>query len=549
MIAKQKILIVDDSMMNREILSEILSDEYDCLFAVDGEQAVEVLSSAEDVALMLLDIHMPKMDGFDVLKVMHVYNWIQDVPVIIISAEEDASYVQKAYELGATDYINRPFNVAIVQRRIHNTLLLNAKQKRLTELVEEQIYEREKNNSAMLDVLSHVIETRSFETGAHILHVRMFTSILLRKLQWTTDRYPMSEDELIGIINLSALHDIGKINVPTHILNKPDKLDEDEWVIMKSHTTMGDMLMENVKGAQSFIQTARDICRYHHERWDGKGYPDGLKGDEIPISAQVVAMADVLDALVSDRCYRKAIDFDTAIAMIQDGQCGAFNPILLKCLKAARDELHACYLSGGVSYDYQNSVKQMVAQMIGDSTLLRQGRNQQLLTLEKEKARFFAEGCGGIQFEYDALQKKTFYRDWRIDARGRILKNSIEVAEDECLISDEEHMACQALLKTATPENPVVQMNVHVLVDGEMRLHNLRMCTLWSVGSHRYVGIIGQLVEMDGLTKEEKEINMKEKLGGGNAFPDRAERCVRYHAIGGRRAIRNSAFHTGRWAG
>ena len=318
--------------MNREILSEVLGGDYDYLFAGNGLQALEQLSQNPDVDLMLLDIRMPQLDGFGVLNILKQRRVNDEIPVIVISAEEDVSIIQKAYDLGAVDYINRPFNLAIVQRRVRNTLLLYARQKQLVHLVEEQVYEREKNNSAMVNVLSHVIETRNHETGTHILHMRVLTDVLLHQLIRLTDRYPLSESDISMITNLSALHDIGKIRIPEEILNKPGPLDDREWEIMRSHAALGDALLQNMPDDDSFVRMARDICRHHHERWDGNGYPDGLRGDEISIAAQVVALADVFDALTSDRCYRKALPFDTAMEMIHGGQCGAFNPLLMQCL-------------------------------------------------------------------------------------------------------------------------------------------------------------------------------------------------------------------------
>lgn len=362
--SRQRILIADDSALNREILSAVLGDEYVYLYAENGLQALRLLAETADVALVLLDIHMPEMDGFGVLSVMKQRQWTEEIPVIIISTEEDADFIQRSYDLGATDYVNRPFNAAIVQRRVRNTLLLHAKQKKLTQLVEEQIYEREKNNSAMVSVLGHIIETRSFETGAHIQHVRVFTDILLRDLARTTERYSLSEEEIARIVNLSALHDIGKISIPSRILNKPGRLDAQEWEIMKTHTTIGEALVQNVQADGAFIRTLRQICRSHHERWDGKGYPDGLKGDAIPISAQVVAFADVIDALTSDRCYRSAVSAGEALNMIRSGECGAFNPLLLECMNAAEEEIRACLLEGGKDYDYRSGARHLAAAVL-----------------------------------------------------------------------------------------------------------------------------------------------------------------------------------------
>ena len=267
-------------------------------------QALELLHSEFDIDL-LLDINMPRLDGFGVLEVMKQRNRLQEIPVIITSSEDDESFIQKAYKLGVTDYIRRPFNLTVTQRRVSNALTLYARQKHLVHLAEEQVYEHEKTNSAIINILSHIVESRNFESGTHILHVRAITDILLRQLVAATNRCPLSQADISMISTLSALHDIGKISIPPEILNKPGKLTREEFEIMKAHTTAGDELLQDmpVSHDDPLMRTAHEICRWHHERWDGRGYPDGLKGDEIPVSAQVVALADVYDRWMNKVAY------------------------------------------------------------------------------------------------------------------------------------------------------------------------------------------------------------------------------------------------------
>ena len=298
---KEKILIADDSAMNRAILTEMLGDGYEILEAENGRQAVSIMQTNVDIDLLLLDIMMPEMDGFDVLAMMNKYHWIDDIPVIMISAENASSYVERAYDLGATDYISRPFDMAIVRRRVINTLMLYAKQKRLVRLVAEQVYEKEKSNSTMINILSHIVEFRNGESGLHVLHIQTATDILLRTLVRKNDKYNLNAADISLISTASALHDIGKINIPASILNKPGKLTKEEFDTMKTHTTTGAEILDKLPFQQEspLVKTAYAICRWHHERWDGRGYPDGLKGEDIPIAAQVVAMADVYDALTS----------------------------------------------------------------------------------------------------------------------------------------------------------------------------------------------------------------------------------------------------------
>lgn len=339
---RQQILIVDDSQINCEILAEILKDEYRILEAANGEECINLLKQyGTGIALLLLDINMPVMDGFEVLALMNRKHWIEDIPVIIISSENSASYVRRAYEMGASDYISRPFDVQVVHQRVSNTIKLYAKQRRLISLVTDQIREKEKNNQMMISILSQIVEFRNSESGSHVLHINIITGMLLERLMQKTDQYHLQWSDQFLITTASALHDIGKIGIDEKILNKPGKLTKEEFEIMKTHTLIGASMLKSIEMYQNekLLQVAYQICRWHHERYDGKGYPDGLKGEEIPISAQVVAIADVYDALVGKRVYKKAFSHETAIHMILNGECGAFNPLLLECLTDIQNRL------------------------------------------------------------------------------------------------------------------------------------------------------------------------------------------------------------------
>ena len=339
---KETILIVDDSALNRMVLIEILGKEnYTFLEAENGQQAVELLDCHPEVDLLLLDITMPEIDGFGVLEIMNQYHWIEETPVIMISAEDSYTFVERAYDLGASDYITRPFDARVVCRRVSNTLMLYAKQKRLVQMVAEQVYEKEKVSNTMISILSHIVEFRNNESGLHVVHIRTITELLLRWLRKKTDRYPLTEADISLISTASALHDIGKINIPEQILNKPGRLTKEEFDIIKTHSAVGEHMLRQIPFNQNepLVKAAREICRWHHERWDGRGYPDGLKGDEIPISDQVVSLADVYDALTSERCYKAAFDHETALNMIVNGECGAFNPLLLECLMDGADQI------------------------------------------------------------------------------------------------------------------------------------------------------------------------------------------------------------------
>lgn len=339
---RQQILIVDDSQINREILAEILKDEYRILEAANGEECIDMLKQyGTGISLLLLDINMPVMDGFEVLALMNRKDWIEDIPVIMISSEDGASYVRRAYEMGASDYISRPFDAQVVHQRVFNTIKLYAKQRRLISLVTDQIREKEKNNQMMISILSQIVEFRNSESGSHVLHINIITGMLLERLMQKTDQYHLQWSDQFLITTASALHDIGKIGIDEKILNKPGKLTKEEFEIMKTHTLIGASMLKSIEMYQNekLLQVAYQICRWHHERYDGKGYPDGLKGEEIPISAQVVAIADVYDALVGKRVYKKAFSHEKAIYMILNGECGAFNPLLLECLTDIQDRL------------------------------------------------------------------------------------------------------------------------------------------------------------------------------------------------------------------
>lgn len=340
---RQLILIVDDSELNRALLSEMLKDDFKILEASNGRECLDALEQyGMGISLVLLDINMPVMDGFEVLVQMNRNHWIEDIPVVMISSDDTESNIKRAYDMGVSDYIRRPFDAQVVFRRVFNTIKLYAKQRRLITLVTDQIDEKEKNNQIMIRILSQIVEFRNGESGLHVEHINILTGLLLERLVQKTDHYDLTWSDQYRITLASALHDIGKIGIDDKILNKPGRLTKEEFEIMKSHTLIGASILENLGLYQEepLIKTAYQICRWHHERYDGKGYPDGLQGDEIPISAQVVSVADVYDALVNERVYKKAITHEKAIEMILNGECGVFNPILLECLVDIKDKIY-----------------------------------------------------------------------------------------------------------------------------------------------------------------------------------------------------------------
>ena len=339
---KQSILVVDDSEMNREILSEMLKDEFEISFAQDGRECIQMISNHEKkIDLILLDIIMPNVDGFGVLDYMSRHQYMDDIPVIMISSDGSKETIHKAYEMQVSDYISRPFDKKVVYRRVRNAMALYNKQKRLSSLVSSEIHERDKNNRMMMNILSHIVEFRNKESGGHVLYLQTITSMLLASLIQKTNQYDLNASQCNLISLASVLHDIGKIGIPEVILNKPGKLTHEEFEIMKTHTTIGADILDNLKMYQDepLVKYGKEICLGHHERWDGQGYPNGLKEDEIPISAQVVSIADCYDALVGNRVYKPPFTHEEAIKMILTGQCGQFNPLLVECLSDIGDQL------------------------------------------------------------------------------------------------------------------------------------------------------------------------------------------------------------------
>lgn len=331
----QQILIVDDSDMNRAMLREILKDNYSILEAGNGAECLScVKHMGSSLSLILLDLNMPEMDGFEVLAELSRLGYMDDIPVIIISGTDSTADICRAYDLGATDYIHRPFNTQVIYRRVSNTITLMAKQRRMAELVNRQIDRATKQQELMVDFLSRIIGYRSGESNPHFANISTLSALLLQALQKRKNHYGLTEHDCQLIATAAVFHDVGKIGIPESILLKPGKLTAKEFEVMKTHTLIGDNLIKSLEiyHDEPLLQMAAQICRWHHERYDGGGYPDGLKGEEIPICAQVVSIADVYDALTSARPYKPAFSSEKAIQMILNGECGVFNPVLVDCL-------------------------------------------------------------------------------------------------------------------------------------------------------------------------------------------------------------------------
>lgn len=480
---RQKILVVDDSKFNQELLMEILGENYQYILANDGLEAISILQKDWTIDLMLLDINMPRMNGFEVLEYMNQYHWIDEFPVIVISAEEENSIIEKAYNLGAAEYIQHPFDAFIIKRRVMNTLVLYANQKRLTNVVVNQVYEKEENNKVMIGILSSVVGTYNKESREHILHIRIATQMLLRRLVQKTDAYPLTESDITLIATASSLHDIGKVGISKEILNKPTKLTDEEYEIMKTHTLIGAKMIQDMDypADKPLAKTAYEICRWHHERFDGKGYPDSLVGNDIPISAQVVSVADVFDALTSTRVYKKAYDYKTAIQMILDGRCGCFNPLLLDCLKEIGADIYVAF-NNKLDYADYNEVQKLSGEILKSETLPYNDHSQRIIDFLQEKMEFFEMSNSKELFDYNPLigeltiinrEKNKKYKQTTLEF------NSFDVNEEVV-------EKIKKYLNETSVENKEFTLQFKEL--------NIKFHTLWSgLDEEQYIGVIGQI--------------------------------------------------------
>ena len=490
---RQKILIVDDSEFNRDMLKEILRETYNYLEAENGNQAIQIMGENPGIDLMLLDINMPQMNGFEVLKWMNQSRCIDETPVIMISSEDAVDTMRKAYELGITDYITRPFDSVIVKKRVQNTLDLYMNQKHLINVVYDQVYEKEENNNIMIRIMSNILGSRNSESREHILHIKTATEMMLRQLVKLTDAYPLTEADIALITTASSLHDIGKIRIPEEILNKPGRLTDEEFKIMKTHSELGAAIIKDMDFPQDhpLVHTAWEICRWHHERWDGKGYPDGLKGEEIPISAQVVSIVDVYDALTSERCYKKAFDHDTAIQMILDGQCGQFNPILLMCLKELSLQLSKMIDKEMDDTSYYHEVQRLSNEILSDRSLPNHNYSQNVVRVMKEKLDFFKSNSGMNSIEYNTISGQLTI----LNGKQQILcqrNNPNFNLFKEFGVNEEDVHHIQALLHQTSVQNKEISVQIKATVENVRQMYKLKLHTLWSpLKKDGYIGVVG----------------------------------------------------------
>ena len=455
---RQKILIVDDSELNRDILKEILGETYNYLEAENGNQAIQMIGENIGIDLMLLDINMPQMNGFEVLEIMKESQCINETPVIMISSEADVDTMRKAYELGITDYITRPFDSVIVQKRVQNTLGLYMNQKHLINVVYNQVYEKEENNNIMIQIMSNILGSHNSESREHILHIKTATEMMLRQLAKTTDEYHLTETDIALITTASSLHDIGKICIPEEILNKPGRLTDEEFKIMKTHSELGAAIIKDMDFPQDhpLVHTVWEICRWHHER-----------------------------------CYKKAFDHNTAIKMILDGQCGQFNPILLKCFKELSPSFSKLISKENDDNKYYNEAQRLSNEILSDKSLPNQIYSQSLIKVMQEKIDFFKSNSGLYSIDYNAVSGQLTILNEKQQILCQVNNPNFNLFK-EFGINREDAKRIQIFLHQTSVYNKEISVQIKAKVENGSQMYKLKLHTLWShLKKDGYIGIIG----------------------------------------------------------
>lgn len=511
MAEKEKILIADHSVENCAVLADILWDDYAIETVTDGQEAVELLARGSyQYTLVLLDLMMPKVDGFTLLTQMKRHHWMEEIPVIVTTAGLEKADVRRVCDLGVSDFIQPPYDEDVVRQRVKNTIRLYARERNMSAVVAEQYYENEKNSGMMTAILSSIAEYQNGESGLHIMRIRTITRQLLQQVLRKTNRYHFSAADIPLICNAAALHDIGKIAIPNQILNKPGRLTPEEFNIVKTHSKVGADILQSlpVYRNEPLVKTAYRICHWHHERWDGGGYPDGLVGEEIPIETQVVSLADVYDALTSQRCYKPAYSHRRAVEMILRGECGAFNPLLLDCML----ELDTALQQSVETTDAKERESRM-------QNVLNVLSSCDGLSMPRDMVQRFAVHQRTMGFLLDHMEYPCFF--YRYDPSVVELSHSAGTWLDvEEIVVDPEHN--EALLHSIRQEDIQTMMrraraaspdDGDFTVDARMRLHGEEIpCTLhcrniWYADSAELWGTVGLLQMGDTPHLEDRFVN------------------------------------------
>ena len=498
---RKKLLIADDSEINRALLASILDQEFEIIEAADGKEVMEILQNYhEDILVLLLDIVMPEMNGFEVLEEMKYKGWIAKIPTIMISAETSGSYIERAFELGASDYINRPFVPGVIRRRIINTILMNTKKQQLMEVLDGWFSGQEKNNEIMLEILDYAVESRNGESGNHMFGVSYLTGLLLRRLLEKTDKYMLNLSDVDDICMASGLHDIGKLMISQRILQKPGKLTAEEFDTIKKHTEYGAKIVAEVPDYQNenLVKHAMMICRWHHERWNGEGYPDGLKGDGIPIAAQVVSLADAYSALINERSYKEAFSHEKAMAMLHRGECGSFNPLLLECLDDVEEaiRLHKSELHTQKSHYKPHGAM--------DEMYRGEDRAAARITRELEetniKIEFFSDLCRESWFEYTS-QPESLHLSYGAMQRTGLPKIIVNPTENKALlkvIGSETISQIEEKLRQVTTDTSYIEFTTKFFLNGKWCRCQIVALILWSASKEaKCRGLFGKVVDIN----------------------------------------------------
>lgn len=506
--AKHKILIVDDSEINRALLTDMLEDNFDIFEATDGTEAYSmILAGKHDFSVMLLDIMMPKMDGFELLEIMNQKKWIQDIPVIMISSEKGESSMERAYDLGALDFIDRPFNERIVKRRIMSTIMLSARQKELSNFAASQIYEKAKDNMLMINILSHIVEFRNGESGLHVFNVSMITKMILEHLIKKNAAYGISEKDVMLICSASALHDIGKIAIPDEILNKPGRFTPEEFAVMKTHSMKGAEMLDELGmwKDEPLVKYAYQICRWHHERWDGKGYPDGIAGEQIPIAAQVVALADVYDALTSKRCYKNAFSHEKAVEMILNGECGAMNPDLLSALSEISDDLKNEMMKSSHGIQQEIEIPDELNEEFRIGNFDRSHHLVERLRQQEQKNEIIEMLTKNIVFEIDHNSNIIIFSETAAKRIGsaETIVHAEKSSGETSLFKDGDFALLLERAKNTTKEEPFAENKYLMKINGQEKWMNIITRSIWSEDIvSEYQGAVGVISATQGLLEK-----------------------------------------------
>lgn len=528
------ILIVDDVELNRAILNEFFQKEYGILEAENGLEALEYIEKyGENIKVVLLDLVMPGMDGFEVLNRLKNSRWFRQIPIILITAENNDSAALKGCIRGVSDIINKPFNPEIVHRRVENIIELYDHKRYLENKLQEQYYLLEqqaeklkKAKNLVIDTLSTAVEFRSGESGFHIARMRKITEFLLRALSARHQQYRFTEEEISLISDAAALHDIGKIAIPDSVLLKPGRLTPEEFEIMKTHTIKGCEILKSLNYAQDeeYFRYSYEICRHHHERWDGKGYPDGLKGNQIPIWAQVVSLADVYETLTGERIYKPVHSHEQAVSMIVNGECGQFNPRLLSCFLEEID-----HLLKDLKQPNTRNVPPAPQDPRKKTATVQQPENLsertlRLLELERQKYRVLSDLSGDITFDYDAQTDVLTFSEKYTEMFGGSFQmpDALLVIEKTDQIHQEDKQIIWQELKKLAPDQPVSKMEIRMkTIAGDFEWFEVLINALWrNENSPECVSLIGKMTNINDqkleTTRLKKQANTDSLTGTYN---------------------------------